>query len=117
VFPDPEDCHSYYRCTITLQAKHETCFWWSYFHPIRRGCSVGGCSILTKPSRYGITAANDTNISDERFQCQLPGQFADPKDCRAYYSCDSDLKPRRYLCFFGIGHYDINNNICTFGFC
>jgi hypothetical protein len=116
-FPDPDDCHSYYRCTDTLQAKHESCFWWAYYHPVRAGCSVGGCSILTKPSRFGISAGNGTGASDEQFRCQSSGRFPDPKDCRGYYSCDTSLTPQHYLCLFGFGHYDVENNICTLGIC
>jgi hypothetical protein len=117
IFPDPEDCHSYYRCTSTLQAKHESCFWGAYYHPVRKGCSIGGCSILTKPSQFGISAANETNVSDGQFRCEYSGRFPDPKDCRGYYNCDSNLRPQHYICFFGIGHYDIENNICTLGIC
>lgn len=116
-FPDPDDCHSYYRCTNTLSAKHESCFRWTYFHPIIKGCSIGGCSIWTNPSRFGLPEANTTTNVSEQFQCPTVGQFPDPKDCRSYYSCNSKLKPQRYLCFFGIGHYDIENNICTLGLC
>jgi hypothetical protein len=117
VFPDPEDCHSYYRCTSTLQAIHETCFWLTYFNPLARTCTIGGCSIWTKPTRFGLPVANTTTTPSGPFQCPTVGQFPDPKDCRSYYNCDSNLKAKRHTCFFGLGHYDIDNNVCSAGWC
>ncbi|XP_069685692.1 uncharacterized protein [Periplaneta americana] len=111
IFQDPEDCHSFYRCTEDLKAKHDACWPFTYFNPRTGGCSFGGCSIFTKP---GIITGSTTN---KDFKCDVPGTQADPKDCSGFYICSEDLKPSHYQCFWGLGHYDVETQGCSLGFC
>lgn len=43
LFPDPEDCHSYYSCSNDLRASHRTCRVGYFFDKKISLCALGFC--------------------------------------------------------------------------
>jgi hypothetical protein len=107
-FADPNDCHGFYVCDENLNAVKSSCTTIAHFDP-QRICVVGPCVQGSATT----TAAPVSTV----FKCTAEGYFADPKDCRSYYVCDSSLNAVHRVCMGGGGYYDPEDEGCYSGSC
>jgi hypothetical protein len=112
-FADPEDCHGFYVCDANLNSTQSSCTSKAHFDP-KSICVLGPCS--QNLSTTTITAAPATSPTTP-FACTAAGHFADPSDCRSYYTCDSNLNRVHSICMGGGGHFDANSEGCVAGSC
>jgi hypothetical protein len=113
-FADLKDCHRYYVCDDSLNAIQKTCTAIARFDQ-QRICVVGSCSQSLNTTTTTIAApVTSTNTA---FKCTAEGYFADPKDCRRYYACDSSLNAKSGICMGGGGHFDAESEGCLAGSC
>jgi hypothetical protein len=55
-------------------------------------------------------------VDDGAFTCPGIGVFADPKDCRGYYRCDTISDPKHSTCII-LTKFDPEKSGCSFGLC
>ncbi|PSN31559.1 hypothetical protein C0J52_25055 [Blattella germanica] len=101
-FKYPADCHKYYRCDVNLKLQVQSCgFGLGLQH---YDAATGNCS-------FGILVR-----SVIAFDCPSFGSFADPLDCRSYYTCNYLLESERFTCPL-FTYFSTIDNSCEVGDC
>ncbi|XP_021920296.1 uncharacterized protein LOC110830111 isoform X2 [Zootermopsis nevadensis] len=102
-FPDPTDCHNFYKCDGSLVPKLGTCInGTGTYDSDSQMCRVTSCS--GPPEQLSTSAP--------AFTCTTVGVFADPTNCHNYYTCGETLQPFHGSCIKGNGTFDPVNRVC-----
>jgi hypothetical protein len=70
----------------------------------------------TASTTTSTTTTTSAPVADGPFVCPDVGIYADPKDCRSYYRCDTISNPQHNTCII-LTKYDPSTTGCSFGFC
>jgi len=108
---DPTNCMDYYECTGGKPVK-KTCFIGGVFDEFSGVCHWAASGLRTgcedkKKSVNGFVCPNEPQLDINGGPNYAHGRYADPDDCRFFFTCQNGVNPVRNGCTLGLVFNDV----------